>query len=472
MTHFGNYNRYYDGGGDKPFDPYNITKEERNEFKKMGLKTDYDIIQWYKAANDVLHPSQRGNATLKQLQTANNTFESLYKKPYRGAYEGGGPNNLTDRYLDLLKNVHVYGDGKVEGFEDLTPEQLDAYLFDTYATPEERGAKREAWYDTNIPILNKLAAQKDWEALNQYLTRPYIEGDTGPNALQPFGDSTIYNDPSTGSKYELITTQKDPNGPISFIAGHNASNFGFQPGYMYDKYGNPIYETKDADGNEIKNIRHRPMKVNPAFGRRANGNPQKELFNPISTPAGNFQINDPNQARPYGGGGRTSRRLYAAGGSMGMIPMGEQEDYNMVGAGGSHEQNPMGGVPYGMNADGSQNMVEQGETSVGNQVYSDRSSLSPELCQQLGLPEGTSPSQAMQQIEALYEQGQISDEEYQEIQNIIFQDQEMQKQNSGASYQQGGVGGPGVPQNEGIQPDMVGAGGQQFAYGGFRGFRF
>ncbi|MBQ3657933.1 MAG: hypothetical protein II956_14025 [Bacteroidales bacterium] len=187
-------------------------------------------------------------------------------------------------------------------------------------------------------------------------------------------------------------------------------------------------------------------------------------------------------------GGQTNR-LYAVGGAMGDIPLGSQEDYNMVGAGGSHEENPQGGVPYGMNQDGSQNMVEEGEVSVGDKVFSDRTQLTPELCQQLGLPEGTSPAQAMQQIEALYEQGQIGDEEFQEIQEVIFQDQEMQKQgeemqqemppnegilpdmiqganmppNEGISpdmMQQQGA--PMTPQNEGIQPEMV----QGYAYGG------
>lgn len=183
-------------------------------------------------------------------------------------------------------------------------------------------------------------------------------------------------------------------------------------------------------------------------------------------------------------GGHTTR-LYAVGGTTGeQIPIGEQPDYNMVGAGGSHEMNPQGGVPYGMNQDGSQNMVEQGEVSVGNNVFSDRTAISPELCQQLGLPEGTSPAQAMQQIEALYEQGQIGDQEFQEIQQIIFDDQEAQKQNVGGSYQQGQVGGEGItpdmmqgqnmpPQAmlqqsapEGIAPEMVQGG--AYAFGGRR----
>lgn len=151
-------------------------------------------------------------------------------------------------------------------------------------------------------------------------------------------------------------------------------------------------------------------------------------------------------------------RYYADGGAMGQIPLGEQpEDYNMVGEGGMHEENPMGGVPYGINQDGTQNMVEEGEVSVGDNVFSNRTQLSPELCQQLGLPEGTTPAEAMQQIEQLYEQGQLSEEEFQEVQQIIFQDQEQQKQNDPSSYQQGQVGGQGVPmpQNEGIDPSMM-----------------
>lgn len=182
-------------------------------------------------------------------------------------------------------------------------------------------------------------------------------------------------------------------------------------------------------------------------------------------------------------GGKTSRRLYASGGSMeAPMPLGPQEDYNAINAGGSHEMNPQGGVPYGVNQDGSQNMVEEGEVSVGNNIFSDRTAMSPELCQQLGLPEGTSPAQAMQQIEALYEQGQIGDEEFQEIQQIIFEDQEAQKQNGGEQMPvegispemvQGGsmqpemIQGSPMPQqvqNEGIQPEMV----QGYGFGGYR----
>lgn len=363
-----------------------------------------------------------------------------------------------DSMSDYKKNVKIHPQsGEIVGMEGKSPERQMYEWIAQYGNRDE---------------------QKQWfKDAMRYAVQNAKEGENG-NLITPFADNNslfLYTDKRTGHTF-----------PIHKINGKFYGDDEVENGVLeYDEYGMPHMEGYESwkyntpRMNEYMETRRIQDKSEPAWqpvimrGYNMQGQPiLNKVDNKMYDRKTNEQLHQLPQEEVKAYGGRTSRRLYAAGGSMGMIPMGEQEDYNMVGAGGSHEQNPMGGVPYGMNADGSQNMVEQGETSVGNQVYSDRSSLSPELCQQLGLPEGTSPSQAMQQIEALYEQGQISDEEYQEIQNIIFQDQEMQKQNSGASYQQGGVGGPGVPQNEGIQPDMVGAGGQQFAYGGFRGFRF
>ena len=50
-------------------------------------------------------------------------------------------------------------------------------------------------------------------------------------------------------------------------------------------------------------------------------------------------------------------------------------------AGGSHEQNPLGGIPQGPNYN-----VEEGETKMGNYVYSDRLVVTPELIKAFNLP--------------------------------------------------------------------------------------
>jgi phage gp36-like protein len=54
--------------------------------------------------------------------------------------------------------------------------------------------------------------------------------------------------------------------------------------------------------------------------------------------------------------------------------------------GGTHEQNPNGGIQQGQAPDGSTNTVEQGETKKGDFIYSDRISLNKDLVKQFNLP--------------------------------------------------------------------------------------
>jgi hypothetical protein len=49
---------------------------------------------------------------------------------------------------------------------------------------------------------------------------------------------------------------------------------------------------------------------------------------------------------------------------------------------GTHEQNPLGGIPQGQSQDGQMNTVEQGETKMGSFIYSDRISLNPDMIKQ------------------------------------------------------------------------------------------
>lgn len=54
--------------------------------------------------------------------------------------------------------------------------------------------------------------------------------------------------------------------------------------------------------------------------------------------------------------------------------------------GGTHEENPLGGIPQGEDSQGVMNTVEQGETKKGNYVYSDRLSIDENMAKQLNLP--------------------------------------------------------------------------------------
>ena len=57
--------------------------------------------------------------------------------------------------------------------------------------------------------------------------------------------------------------------------------------------------------------------------------------------------------------------------------------------GGTHEMNPLGGIPMGMGANGQPNLVEQGETREGDYVFSDRLVITKEIAEQFKLPKGT-----------------------------------------------------------------------------------
>ena len=52
--------------------------------------------------------------------------------------------------------------------------------------------------------------------------------------------------------------------------------------------------------------------------------------------------------------------------------------------GGSHEENPLGGIPQGYNENGDLNLVEQGETKWNDYIFSDRNKLSK--AERFGLP--------------------------------------------------------------------------------------
>ena len=75
---------------------------------------------------------------------------------------------------------------------------------------------------------------------------------------------------------------------------------------------------------------------------------------------------------------------YAAGGQLGdqLAP-----GLTAINNGGTHEQNPNGGVPQGVDPQGIPNLVEQGEVKTdGNYIFSDRNKPSLEILKEVGLP--------------------------------------------------------------------------------------
>jgi hypothetical protein len=73
--------------------------------------------------------------------------------------------------------------------------------------------------------------------------------------------------------------------------------------------------------------------------------------------------------------------------------------------GGSHSQNPNGGIPMGQSPEGQMNTVEEGEARMGDMIYSDRIPLSQEAVEAVGLPRkfiGKTPGSIMTLIDKTF----------------------------------------------------------------------
>lgn len=77
---------------------------------------------------------------------------------------------------------------------------------------------------------------------------------------------------------------------------------------------------------------------------------------------------------------RIKSRSFAEGGSMDPLT-----EFN---AGGSHEQNPLGGIPQGTAPDGKTNLVEQGETKLNaaNYIFSDKIKVDKDIAKEFNFP--------------------------------------------------------------------------------------
>lgn len=69
--------------------------------------------------------------------------------------------------------------------------------------------------------------------------------------------------------------------------------------------------------------------------------------------------------------------IYAKGGQLETV--NPNEDLIRIESGGTHEENPIGGVPMGTDAEGTMNTVEQGETILKDFVYSNRLKLPEDI---------------------------------------------------------------------------------------------
>lgn len=103
------------------------------------------------------------------------------------------------------------------------------------------------------------------------------------------------------------------------------------------------------------------------------------------TAAANFARNAAKW-NAFGGELDSNPTLFALGGDLQTHGSDWGTGLTEVNAGGSHEENPNGGVQMGVASDGIPNQVEEGESILGDKVYSNRIKITKEIADEFKIP--------------------------------------------------------------------------------------
>lgn len=295
-----------------------------------------------------------------------------------------------------------------------------------------------------------------------------ISGKSKNNALQAINDNTYRNTGVLGSNQDLINSFNSINSPIELekrgaksIAGTIGGSLlkgaasGFTAGSTIPGIGNiagaiggAVLGLAGGIGSSINGNKYEKIKkaqelaynnsLNNFNTQVLNTTKQNNLNSLVNmTALGgqlNYNIDDKYLANDYMS--KLNNRVYKPQfDSMNYFAMGGMPDFNEFNTGGTHEQNPNGGIPQGMDKQGIMNTVEQGETKTttpdGDYIFSDRLKLSKEECKQLGIPKDSTYAEASKLLRKEYDEmpnDEIARKGWEQSRDMLIQSQEIQKQ--------------------------------------------
>lgn len=320
-----------------------------------------------------------------------------------------------------------------------------------------------------------------------------ISGRSKNNALQAINDNTYRNTGVLGSNQDLINSFNSINSPIeiekrgagsiaSTIGGSIAKGaaYGFAAGSAIPGIGNvagtiggAILGLAGGIGSSINGNKYEKIKkaqelaynnsLNNFSTQVSNTTRQNNLNSLVNMTAlgGQLDYNIDNKYLANDYMSKLNNRVYKPQfDSMNYFAMGGMPDFNEFNTGGTHEQNPNGGIPQGMDKQGIMNTVEQGETKIttpeGDYIFSDRLKLSKEECKQLGVPKDSTYAEASKILRKEYDEmpnDEIARRGWEQFRDMLIQSQEMQKQE--IALKEARKQGLNSPKMYGINPQVM-----------------
>lgn len=157
----------------------------------------------------------------------------------------------------------------------------------------------------------------------------------------------------------------------AFIRAVNDNTYNYR-GY-YDKYPDSNASSLTHWTDEFKTVYH------PTFSDESIYSGKKSQYNPKGLVGGHWEGDTFIPAK-------WQLRKKAFGGDLNTHGADFTNGQIIVGNGGTHEENPMEGVPMGMDAEGIPNLVEQGEVIFNDYVFSNRLFADGGLLESFNLP--------------------------------------------------------------------------------------
>ena len=145
-----------------------------------------------------------------------------------------------------------------------------------------------------------------------------------------------------------------------------------------------LYDSREEDAEHTYNV------------LRQNPNPSFNIFDNLFKPSNSGYIFSERDKRKEaaekaqqhsGGSGGWGDKFYANGGQIDSSDLPDNAQY--YANGGTHEENPYGGIQVGVDQQGNPNFVEEGEFRWGDYIFSDRINVDPTLLSRYNLAPAT-----------------------------------------------------------------------------------
>lgn len=230
----------------------------------------------------------------------------------------------------------------------------------------------------NNPVLNPLSMKdlSERPLITGISSSNFIPEESAPNQIPNVNQSMQMSAPK--GWFGSGNSTFDEGGNLSLPKNQQAGKALFPSNYGDKNYfeSRPTEELSEFHTDQERGLLD-SWRLSADLNKKIRNNEISTNYLGETTNWGEYQKFKPNAFKYKG---LTNQMTFEQGG-----PMNQLTEFN---EGGKHEQNPLGGIPQGMNPNGGMNLVEQGETKLNSKdyIYSDSLIVDGETAAKFNLP--------------------------------------------------------------------------------------